>query len=133
MLTTAGNHRTTAAKAVVHRLVDEVLNGGDMAVIDELYTRGMARVARRWIEPFRRAFPDLHMEVVQLVAEDDIVVGRFRCSGSHLGLWRDHAPTGRRFERIDEVYFFTFEGDRIAGAWGIEDTLERFRQLGLDR
>lgn len=48
------------------------------------------------------------------------------------GLVSGHAPAGRRFERIDEVYFFTFDGDRIADAWGVEDTLERFRQLGLD-
>ncbi len=43
-----------------------------------------------------------------------------------------HAPTGRRFEALAEVYFFTFVGDRIAALWGIEDTLDRFRQLGLD-
>lgn len=36
------------------------------------------------------------------------------------------------FERVDAVYFFTFAGDRIAAVWGIEDTLDRFRQLGLD-
>jgi hypothetical protein len=33
---------------------------------------------------------------------------------------------------VDEVYFFTFAGERISAVWGIEDTLERFRQLGLD-
>jgi hypothetical protein len=43
-----------------------------------------------------------------------------------------HPPTGRRFEDVDEVYCFSFSGDRIAGAWGIEDTLDRFQQLGLD-
>jgi predicted ester cyclase len=72
------------------------------------------------------------METVQLVAEGDTVVGRFRCSGTHLGTWNGHEATGRRFEDVDEVYFFRFEGDRIAGVWGIEDTLDRFRQLGLE-
>ena len=38
----------------------------------------------------------------------------------------------RRFEGVDEVYFFRFDGDRIAEVWGIEDTLDRFNQLGLD-
>ena len=37
----------------------------------------------------------------------------------------------RRFENVDEVYFFEFEEGRIAEAWGIEDTLDRMRQLGL--
>ena len=91
----------------------------------------MARAARRWIEPFRRTFPDVHMEIVELVAEDDTVVGRFRCSGTHLGTWRGAQPTGRRFERVDEVYFFGLVDGRITSAWGIEDTRSRLRQLGL--
>jgi predicted ester cyclase len=71
------------------------------------------------------------MEPIQLVAEGDTVVGRFACSATHLGEWRGHPPTGRRFEDVDEVYFFTFEGGRISAVWGVEDTLDRFQQLGL--
>ncbi len=118
-------------KAVVRRLVDEVLNAGRLEVIDELYAPALAPRARRWIAPFRASFPDAHMAVVELIAEGDTVVGRFRCSGTHLGPWRGHAPTGRRFERIDEVYIFQFSGGSIARAWGLEDTLRRIEQLGL--
>ena len=35
------------------------------------------------------------------------------------------------FHNVDEVYFFSFEDGRIAEAWGLEDTLDRLRQLGL--
>ncbi len=118
-------------KQLVRRLVDDVINAGDMSVLAEIYTQPMARAAARWIEPFRRSFPDFRMEIVQLVAEGDTVVARFRCSGTHLGEWRGHAPTGRRFERIDEVYFFEVRDGRLARAWGLEDTLTRSRQLGL--
>lgn len=118
--------------AVITRLVEEVLVGGDLEVLDQLYTPARAQVARRWIAPFRAAFPYTRMQqIVQLVSEGDMVAARFRCSGTHLGNWRGHAPTGRRFENIDEVYFFTFRDGLIAKAWGLEDTLERFRQLGL--
>ena len=72
------------------------------------------------------------METVELVADGDTVVGRFRCSATQLGEWRGNPPTGRRFEGVDEVYFFRFAGDQIAEVWGIEDTLDRFNQLGLD-
>jgi hypothetical protein len=51
---------------------------------------------------------------------------------THLGERRGHPPTGRRFEDVGEVYFFTFSGDRIAAVQGLEDTLDRFQQLGLD-
>jgi predicted ester cyclase len=119
-------------KQTVRRLVDEAVNGGRDEVIDELFAHDAAAGAREWFGAFRGSFPDMHMELLELIAEGDRVVGRFACSATHLGEWRGHPPTGRRFERIDEVYFFTFAGDRIAAAWGIEDTLERFRQLGLD-
>jgi predicted ester cyclase len=120
-----------ANKAVVHRLVDEVLNGGRLEVIDELYTPELAPAARRWMAPFRASFPDMRMEVVELIAEGDTVVGRFTCSATHLGEWLGHAPTGRRFERVDEVGIFRLRDGRIAQAWSLEDTLSRLRQLGL--
>jgi hypothetical protein len=50
-------------KATVRRLVEEVLNGGDLEVIDELYTPKLAGAAKRWIAPFRASFPDVHMEL----------------------------------------------------------------------
>jgi predicted ester cyclase len=71
------------------------------------------------------------MRVVDLVAEGETVVGRFACSGTHVGTWLGHAPTGRRFEDVAEVYFFQVVDGRITRAWGLEDTLERLRQLGL--
>jgi predicted ester cyclase len=43
------------------------------------------------------------MELVQLVADGDTVVGRFPCSATHRGEWRGHPPTGRRLEKVDEV------------------------------
>ena len=57
--------------------------------------------------------------------------GRFRCSGTHLGVWRGRPPTGRRFERVDEVYIFRVRDGRIGEGWGIEDTRSREWQLGL--
>jgi predicted SnoaL-like aldol condensation-catalyzing enzyme len=118
-------------KMVVRRLVAEVLNGGHLEVIDQLYTPELAPAARRWIAPFRASFPDVHMEIVELIAEGDKVVGRFTCSATHLGEWLGQAPTGRRFERVDEVSIFRFRDGKIAHAWSLEDTLSRLQQLGL--
>jgi predicted ester cyclase len=120
-----------ANKAVVGRLVTEVLNGGHLEVVDELYAPELAEAARRWIAPFRASFPDVHMEIVELIAEGDKVVGRFTCSATHLGEWLGHGPTGRRFERVNEVAIFRLREGRIVHAWSLEDTLSRLRQLGL--
>lgn len=118
--------------AVVRRLIDEVINGGRLEVIEEIYAPAKADAAHRWIEPFRRSFPDVQMETVELLSQGSRVVGRFRCSGTHLGDWRGIAPTGKRFHGVDEVYFFTVEDGRISDAWGLEDTAKRLRQLGLE-
>lgn len=118
-------------KAVVRRLVAEVLNGGRLEVIDELYAPALAAEAKAWIAPFRASFPDTHMEIVDLIAEGDQVVGRFTCSGTHLGAWLDHAPTGRRFENVAEVSIYRVRDGRIVESWGLEDTLGRLEQLGL--
>ena len=118
-------------RSVIRRMIDEVMNGGRLDVIDELYSPQMARAARRWITPFRESFPDVEMEIVDLIAEGEKVVGRFRCSATNLGPWRGRPPTGRRFERVDEVYIFRVRDGAIVGAWGIEDTRSRERQLGL--
>src|SRR5215207_6628387 len=106
-------------KAVVRRLVDEVLNGGRLEVVDELYAPALAPEAKAWITPFRASFPDVHMEVIELIAEGDTVVGRFTCSGTHLGDWLGYAPTGRRFEAIDEVGIYRFRDGRIVETWGL--------------
>ena len=114
---------TEANKTVVRRLVDEVFNGGQLEVIDELYTPELAGRPEQWIAPFRASFPDVHMEIVELIAEADKVVGRFTCSATHLGEWLGQVPTGRRFERVDEVSIFRFRDGKIVHAWTLEDTL----------
>jgi len=76
-------------------------------VTDELSSPELAAAARHGFAAFRAAFraafSDWHMELVDLLVEDDKVAGRFRCSGTHTGPWFGIAPTGRRFEQIDEV------------------------------
>jgi predicted ester cyclase len=124
--------RGVGRKDTVRRFVDEAVNSRRDELVDELFAPALTAWVRDWFGSFRRSFPDLRMEVVELVADADTVVGRFACSATHRGEWRGHPPTGRRFENVDEVYFFGFEGDRIVSVWGIEDTLDRCRQLGLE-
>jgi predicted ester cyclase len=118
-------------KQLVRRLV-EIVNGQDLDSIDEVASGAIASEARRWIGPFRESFPDFHMEVVDVIAEDDKVMGYFKCSGTHRGEWRGRPPTGRRFEAVDEVYVFGVEDGRLASVIAVvEDNLTRLRQLGL--
>lgn len=125
------NTDLAANKAVVGRLVDEVLNGGNLDLIDDLYTPDQAAAARDWIAPFRASFPDVYMDTVELIAEGDVVIGRFTCTATHTGTWLGHPPTGRRFIAVDEVNRYRIRDGRIADTWTLEDNLDRLTQLGL--
>jgi predicted ester cyclase len=118
-------------RALVHRLV-EIVNSRDLDALEEVATGAIAEGARSWIGPFIGSFPDFHMQVVDVIAEPDKVVGYFKCSGTQDGEWRGRAPTGRRFEDIDEIYIFRVEDGKLAaGLAAVEDNATRMRQLGL--
>ena len=115
----------------IRRWVHEIVNDGNLDAADEVFAPRLAEEAKRWVAPFRASFSDVQMRVVDLIAEGDQVVGRFLCSGTHTGPWLGHPATGRRFEDVDEVYFFTFRDGLVVESWGIEDNLRRLAQLGL--
>jgi predicted ester cyclase len=118
-------------KALVRRLVQEVVTERNPDAVDELAEGQFARLAKRWISPFQNAFPDFRMEIVELIAEDDAVVAHFKCSGTHQGEWLGEPPTGRRFENVAEIYIFHVTDGKLSSAIGVEDNLARMRQLGL--
>ena len=113
---------------VVHRLVADAINGGDLDLLDELCVEPLAPKLRKAFAEFRASFPDWRQEIVELVTEGETVVARFRCTGTQHGAWRGLPPSGRRM-RIDEVYFFRITDGRIRSLWGLEDNWTRMRQL----
>ena len=118
-------------KRLVRRLVEGAVGEHNLDVLEQIAAGPFAEVAKRWVEPFRGAFPDFTMEIVELIAEGEKVVAHFRCSGTHLGEWLGVPPTGRRFERVTEVYIFEVRDGRLVSALGVEDNLSRLSQLGI--
>ena len=117
---------------LVRRLV-EIVNERRLDEIGEVATGQVADAASGWIGPFTRSFPDFRMDVVRIVAEGDLVVGHFRCSGTHRGEWQGQPPTGRRFEQIDEVYIFrVVDGKLDSAVAAVEDNVRRAKQLNLE-
>lgn len=115
---------------MVRRMV-EGINAGDIeGTVDELFAPRAARRVKRLFTEFYTAFPDWREEIVELVAEGNTVVGRFRCSGTHQGEFLGEPPTSKRME-VDEVFFLRVEDGKFVDFWGLEDSLTRMRQLGL--
>jgi predicted ester cyclase len=70
--------------------------------------------------PFFAAFPDVSLEVVNLVATDTYVAGNLRWSGTHTGDLFGLAPTGRPIA-ITEIETVRMEDHRIAELWNVFD------------
>jgi len=80
------------------------------------------------------AFPDFHITVEDLIAEEDRVAARFTASGTHIGKWQSplgtREPTGKRFQH-EGIRIFCIIDDRLTETWGGADTLSQLQQLGM--
>jgi steroid delta-isomerase-like uncharacterized protein len=77
-----------------------------------------------------RAFPDLHLNVEDLIGEDDKVVARIVVTGTHLGDYMGVAPT-RKSIAYDEIFIFRFSDGRVVETWGVVDIFSQMKQLGV--
>jgi predicted ester cyclase len=121
----------------VRRFVDEVWNGRNYEAASDLYSKeysnpfGAGPSART--EPIRRyheTFPDLHVDVEDLIVAGDTVVLRFRYRGTDTGDIWDGPTTGRAAE-VWAVSIMHFEQNKVAREWIGADNLGLFVHLGV--
>jgi steroid delta-isomerase-like uncharacterized protein len=77
-----------------------------------------------------RAFPDLQLDVKDLIGEDDKVVARIVVTGTHLGQYMGVEPTGKSIA-YDEIFIFRFADGRVVETWGVVDVFSQMKQLGV--
>jgi predicted ester cyclase len=128
-------------KSRARRVVEEVLNQGDIAVANELISpdcvhhipggppvTGLAAF-RDWLTLTLSIFPDFHAIVEDEIAEGDRVVQRITCYGTHEGEFSGVRPTGRQVSfQIIEISRAGVDG-RFAEHWSSADLPGVLRQL----
>jgi predicted ester cyclase len=77
-----------------------------------------------------RAFPDLQLDVKDLIGEDDKVVARIVVTGTHRGDYMGVEPTGKSIA-YDEIFIFRFANGRVVETWGVVDIYAQIKQLGV--
>lgn len=85
------------------------------------------------VEPIRRyhqAFPDLHLDVEELVVAGDTVTLRMTFRGTDTGGYLGRPPTGQAVEEW-VVAIMHFEDDKVVSEWIGADKLGLFIQLGV--
>lgn len=69
------------------------------------------------LESLTTAFPDLRLEIEDMIAEDDRVAVRSRLRGTHEGKLMGVEPTGREIT-MSVITIYRFEDGKIAERWG---------------
>ena len=148
-VTPAGRQDTSAAAAdgvtLARRYFEEVWNQGKVEVLDELLTPeyvnhtpsvGNPPPGPNGLKPIvlamRRAFPDLHFTIEEVVATPNAIAIRTTMTGTHEGNLFGIAPTHRRV-KVTQIQIERLRGGRIVEHWRVTDELTLMRQLGVVR
>lgn len=123
-------------------IFEHVWNDGDFGSLDRIVAETTVFHYRRTsrtiglddlkavVTDWRSGFPDLRFTIEEVIEAGPFVAARLTHTGTHLGLWRGHAPSGNRIE-IDAMFFFRFEDGRIVEIWEVEDEFGLWQQLDL--
>jgi steroid delta-isomerase-like uncharacterized protein len=134
---------TEENKALSRRSGEEIFNGGDLDLAEELYAPDYVlhdpslpkdlhgpEGLKQYAAMTRAAFPDARVTVEDQVAEGDKVVDRWTATGTHTGEFLGIPPTNRRFE-ISGITISRFPGGKIVEDWYQGDDLGMMQQLGV--
>ena len=93
----------------------------------------------RALQDIHTTFPDWRMDIVEMVAEGDLVVVRCKVSGTHRGVGKlplnggmlvGVEPTQKRFE-VQHIHWYKLRDGKIIEHSANRDDLGMMRQLGL--
>jgi predicted ester cyclase len=114
---------TEENKTIVRRFITEILQQGDMSLIDQFCAPNYVnRLTGQGIDSFKQigglmkaAIPDYHVTIENLVAEGDQVVARFTMTGTITGSIMGSKPSGKAFSVRGLTYY------RLANGKIVED------------
>ena len=133
---------TEENKVIYHRFYEELLNKGNLDIVDELVDPNVVSHSplpdqkpgsegfKQAIASFRKSFPDLKAIAEDMVAEADKVVARFTVTGTHQGEFMGIAPSGKKFT-YDEISIVRLKDGKIVEHWAVADALTMMQQLGV--
>jgi steroid delta-isomerase-like uncharacterized protein len=133
---------TSVDKVAVHRRYnDEVINQGNLDLIDTIFTPdyvdhfsggpdipGPAGL-KQFVGMFRGSFPDAQFTVEDRIVEENRIAVRWRMHGTHRGDFQGIPPTGN-LVTITGIAIHRFAGDQIQESWDCYDALGLLQQLG---
>ncbi|GAB3165409.1 ester cyclase [Telluribacter humicola] len=83
----------------------------------------------QFFSKMRSAFPDMNIQVDQMVADEDKVAIAYTLTGTHKGNFKGIAATGHKIS-VRGVQIGRFENGQLVERWGSSDELGIMKQLG---
>jgi steroid delta-isomerase-like uncharacterized protein len=140
----ATSDRSERQKAIFRRFAEEAWNKGNLDVVGETFTEDYhahatdpahdvhgAEGHRAFVAMFRRAFPDVHINVEHLLSDGEFVVAHMNWTGTHTGEPYMGIPASGKNVAVEVIGINRFEGDKVVEAWGVVDVLGMLQQLGV--
>lgn len=133
---------TQENKASGRRFVEEVMNKGNVAVVDELSGANFVDHSlppgvpagnegfKGFVAMYRAAFPDLHYTIDDEIAEGDRVVQRTTANGTMKGDFQGMPASGKS-ATWQEIHITRFADGKVVEHWGVVDQLSMLQQLGF--
>jgi steroid delta-isomerase-like uncharacterized protein len=127
-------------KNVSRRIIEEIWNKKNPTLMNELYAsncvvhtpegelKGTKRL-REFYDTYLTAFPDFHIKLDYLIAEDDKVMTAYTFTGTHKGRLMDISPTGKQVAVKGMAIGQIAEG-KVVEERNLWDTLSLMEQLG---
>ena len=86
---------------------------------------------KQMFRAYRASFPDLRMDVEEVLPSGDKVVGRIRATGTHTGEAFMDLPASGKSVNVQLIDITRFDDDGLAlEHWGVFDALSMMQQLG---
>jgi predicted ester cyclase len=132
---------TEKNRAIVSTLLHEVFKDHNIGGVDDLASEtivahfGAVELQGRepWkqlIGQFLTAFPDIDLDLEALVAEGDLVGGRWTWTATHLGEMQGIPPTNRTVKVRGAGMYRVVDG-LVVESWAQEDMAGLLMQLGV--
>jgi predicted ester cyclase len=132
------------AAALMRRWFEEVWNQGRELTIDEMFPRnsimwGVSRPDassrgpeefRAFFQAMRQTFTDMHIDLEDVVQQDDLAYGRFKVTATHSGDGFGMAASGKTITLVGMCCLKAANGVIVEG-WNVWDQIGLARELGL--
>lgn len=117
--------------ALVRRVVEEVINRGNLSVADEAMVPDTAPPFKQSVATLRATFPDWHFTIEEAFAVDDKVVMRATVSGTHTGAPYWGKPASGKAAAMGGIEIIRLADGRVVEMWGQFNYIGFFQQLSI--